>query len=84
MAANWLYVAAGLGATISVVSMFYYLWIIKIIYFDPPAAPLDRPAGAGLNAALLVTGLFTLLFTFAPIVGPVVGWASAAAHSLVP
>jgi len=27
---------------IGVVSMFYYLWIIKIIYFDPPAEPLDR------------------------------------------
>ncbi|HLG89926.1 MAG TPA: NADH-quinone oxidoreductase subunit NuoN [Alphaproteobacteria bacterium] len=83
LAANWLYVSAALGATISVVSMFYYLWIIKVIYFDPPAAPLDKPAGAGLNAALTLTAAFTLLFTLAPIVGPVVGWATAAAHSIV-
>ena len=62
--------------------MFYYLWIIKIIYMDPPAAPLDRPAGAGVSGAVLVTALFTLLFTFAPLVGPVVGWANAAAESL--
>jgi len=81
--ANAFYVAAGLGAAISVVSMFYYLWIIKIIYMDPPAAPLDRPAGFSLNGAVLVTALFTLLFTFAPLVGPVVGWADAAAQSLV-
>jgi NADH-quinone oxidoreductase subunit N len=81
--ADSFYVAAGLGAAISVVSMFYYLWIIKIIYVDPPAAPLDRPAGAGLSGAVLVTASFTLLFTFAPMVGPVVGWADAAAHSLV-
>jgi NADH-quinone oxidoreductase subunit N len=83
VAANWLYVSAALGATISVVSMFYYLWIIKVIYFDPPAAPLDKPAGVGLNAALTLTTAFTLLFTLAPIVGPVVGWATAAAHSIV-
>jgi NADH-quinone oxidoreductase subunit N len=81
--ANAFYVAAGLGAAISVVSMFYYLWIIKIIYMDPPGEPLDRPAGAGLTGAVLVTALFTLLFTFAPLVGPIVGWADAAAQSLV-
>jgi NADH-quinone oxidoreductase subunit N len=81
--ANMFYVAAALGATISVVAMFYYLWIIKIIYFDPPAEPLDRPAGAGLSGAVLVTALVTLLFTFTFVVGPVVGWASAAAQSLV-
>ncbi len=80
--ANSFYVAAGLGAAISVVSMFYYLWIIKIIYMDPPAPPLDRPAGAGLSAVLLVTALFTLLFVFVPVVGPVVGWADTAAQSL--
>jgi len=83
LAANWLYVSTALGAAISVVSMFYYLWIIKVIYFDPPAAPLDKPAGAGLSAALVLTTAFILLFTLAPIVGPVVGWATAAAHSIV-
>lgn len=81
--ANAFYVAASLGAVISVVSMFYYLWIIKIIYMDPPAEPLDRPAGAGVSGAVLATAAFTLLFTFAPLVGPVVGWADAAAQSLV-
>jgi NADH-quinone oxidoreductase subunit N len=82
--ADSFYVAAALGAAISVVSMFYYLWIIKIIYMDSPARPLDRSVGAGLNGAVLVTSLFTLLFAFAPIIGPVVGWASAAAHALTP
>jgi NADH-quinone oxidoreductase subunit N len=81
--AQGFYVAAALGAAISVVSMFYYLWIIKIIYMDPPAEPLDRPAGAGVSGTVLATAAFTLLFTFAPLVGPVVGWADAAAQSLV-
>ena len=47
--------------------MFYYLWIIKIIYIDPPAAPLDRADGKGLSAVLLITALFTVLFVFSPM-----------------
>ena len=82
--ANAFYVSAGLGAAISVVSMFYYLWIIKVMYIDPPAPPLDRPAGAGLSGVVLVTALFTLLFSLSFVVGPVVGWADAAAQSLTP
>ncbi len=82
--ANSFYIAAGLGAAISVVSAFYYLRIIMIMYVDPPAPkPLDRPAGVAISGAMLVTALFTLLFTFAWLVGPVVAWADAAAKSLV-
>jgi NADH:ubiquinone oxidoreductase subunit 2 (subunit N) len=62
--------------------MFYYLWIIKIVYFDPPAQPLDRNAGVSLNGVVLVTSLFTMLFTFTFAVGPVAAWADAAAQSL--
>jgi NADH-quinone oxidoreductase subunit N len=81
--ANSFYIAAGLGAVISVVSAFYYLRIIKVMYFDPPEQPLDRDAGLGLNGVVLVTALFTVLFTFTFLVGPVIGWADAAAQSLV-
>jgi NADH-quinone oxidoreductase subunit N len=80
--ANSFYVTAALGAAISVVSMFYYLWIIKIVYFDPPAEPLDREAGAGVNGAAFIGALFTVLLVFAYAVGPVYGWARAAAQSL--
>jgi NADH-quinone oxidoreductase subunit N len=81
--ANAFYATAALGAAISVVAAFYYLRIIKIMYFDQPSAPLDRQAGAGLKGAILVSALFTVLFTFTFLVGPVVGWADAAAQSLV-
>jgi NADH-quinone oxidoreductase subunit N len=83
VAADFFYVAAGLGAVISVVSMFYYLWIVKIVYIDPAGAPLDKSRDNSLKGAVLVTALFTLLFAFAPLVGPVTGWADAAAQSLV-
>jgi NADH-quinone oxidoreductase subunit N len=81
--ANAFYVAAGLGAVISVVSAFYYLRIIKVMYVDQPGLPLDRPAGIGLSGVVLISALFTVLFTFTFLVGPVVGWADAAAQSLV-
>lgn len=81
--ANAFYVTAALGAVISVVSAFYYLRIIKVMYFDQPSAPLDRQPGFSLNGAILVSALFTVLFTFTFLVGPVVGWADAAAQSLV-
>jgi NADH-quinone oxidoreductase subunit N len=80
--ANSFYVAAALGAAISVVSMFYYLWIVKIVYFDPPAEPLDREAGASVNGAAFIGALFIVLLVFAYVVGPVSGWAEAAAQSL--
>jgi NADH-quinone oxidoreductase subunit N len=81
--ANAFYVAAGLGAVISVVSAFYYLRIIKVMYVDQPGLSLDRPAGIGLSGVVLISALFTVLFTFTFLVGPVVGWADAAAQSLV-
>jgi NADH-quinone oxidoreductase subunit N len=81
--ADAFYVGAGLGAVISVVSMFYYLWIIKIMYTDQPAEPLDRASGPALSGAVLAAALFALLFTFSPLVGPVAGWAHVAAQSLV-
>jgi len=82
--ANAFYTVTALGAAVSVVSMFYYLWIIKIIYIDPPVAELDRPSGASLTGVVLITSLFILLFSLSYVVGPVVGWADAAAQSLTP
>jgi len=81
--ANAFYIAAGLGAVISVVSAFYYLRIIKVIYIDEPGLPLDRPAGVGLSSVVVISALFIVLFTFTFLISPVVGWADAAAQSLV-
>ena len=39
-----LYWLAVIGFVTSVVAAFYYLQIVKIIYFDEPAASFDRPA----------------------------------------
>ena len=41
-----LFVLAVIGIVASVVSAFYYLRIIKVMYFDAPA-PAFQPAGIG-------------------------------------
>ena len=74
-----LYWLAVIGFVTSVIAAFYYLQIVKIIYFDEPAASFDRPAPV-LRAVLAVSGL-VVLFLFA-YPGPLVTAAAAAAKSL--
>jgi NADH-quinone oxidoreductase subunit N len=74
-----LYVLAVIGVVASVVGAYYYLAIIKVMYFDEPAEGFyEMPYE--LRVVLAVCGLFNILFFLYP--GPLVGVASAAAHSL--
>ena len=68
-----------IGVLSSVVGAFYYLTIIKMMYFDEPLAKLD-PMRIELRAVLAVAGLFNMLFFVYP--GPLVSAATAAAKSL--
>ncbi|MBV8697662.1 MAG: NADH-quinone oxidoreductase subunit NuoN [Bradyrhizobium sp.] len=74
-----LYWLAVLGVLASVVGCYYYLMIVKIMYFDDPAPAFD-PMDGGLIATLGITGLFVTLYFVYP--GPLVEWAGAAAMSL--
>jgi NADH-quinone oxidoreductase subunit N len=74
-----LFALAVLGVLASVVGAYYYLTIIKIMYFDEPAKGFG-PMPAELKAVLGVSGLFNLLFVLYP--GPLVEAATAAAKSL--
>jgi NADH-quinone oxidoreductase subunit N len=74
-----LFALAVIGVLTSVVGAFYYLAIIKVMYFDEPAKGFG-PMPAELKAVLGVSGLFNLLFAFYP--GPLVEAATAAAKSL--
>jgi len=75
-----LYTLAVIGVLTSAVAAYYYLRIIKIMYFDEPAEVLDRPIDSDMGMVLTATGLFTLLFIFYP--APVVDAASRAAATL--
>jgi NADH-quinone oxidoreductase subunit N len=74
-----LYILSVIGVLASVVGAYYYLAIIKAMYFDEPAGAFVKMPYE-LRAVLLVCGLFNVLFFVYP--GPLVGLASAAAHSL--
>jgi NADH-quinone oxidoreductase subunit N len=75
-----LYVLAVVGVLASVVSCFYYLRIIKLMYFDEASEPLDPSIGKEMAAVLLVSAAVILAFIFVP--GPVTGPATAAATAL--
>jgi NADH-quinone oxidoreductase subunit N len=74
-----LFTLAVIGVVTSVVGAFYYLSIIKVMYFDEPLARIE-PVRLELRTVLAVAGLFNLLFFVYP--GPLVNVASAAAKSL--
>jgi NADH-quinone oxidoreductase subunit N len=74
-----MFTLAVLGVLASVVSCYYYLLIVKVMYFDDPAPAFD-PMRSTVRAMVAVTGLFVLLFVF--FAGPLVGAAGVAAKSL--
>src|SRR6201998_3402526 len=74
-----LFTLAVIGVVTSVVGAFYYLSIIKVMYFDEPLAQLD-PMRIELRTVLAVAGLFNIFFFVYP--GPLVSVATAAAKSL--
>jgi NADH-quinone oxidoreductase subunit N len=74
-----LFALAVIGVLCSVVAAFYYLRIVKIMYFDEPAQAFDQ---SGL-AVRIVLALSTALVIFYSIVpGPLTSAAMAAAKSL--
>ncbi len=74
-----LFTLAVIGVVTSVVGAYYYLTIVKIMYFDEPAKAFE-PMPHELRAVLAVSGLFNLLFFVYP--GPLIEAANAAAKSL--
>src|ERR1700757_3500444 len=67
---------AVIGVLTSVVGAFYYLRVVKVMYFDAPEAPFD-PRPASLSFVAAATALFTTFFFIFP--APFVGAAQAAA-----
>ncbi len=74
-----LYALAVIGVLLSVVGAYYYLRIVKLMYFDAPAERFE-PMQAPLAAVVGVSGAFTLLYFVYP--APLVVFAGIAAKSL--
>jgi NADH-quinone oxidoreductase subunit N len=66
-----------LGALATVVAAGYYLWVMKVVWFDTPGPAFDRTSATITGAAVLGAAL-----TFPILViglGSVEAWANAAA-----
>ena len=55
-----------IGALTTVVGAYYYLKIVKMMYFEDLAEEIDSPISNQIKSVLLLTGLFTLLFFLNP------------------
>jgi NADH-quinone oxidoreductase subunit N len=74
-----LYWLSVIGVLSSAVAAYYYLRIVKVMYFDEAAPAFDRPAAAP-RAVLAVTGLLVLFLFAYP--GVFIDATTAAAQSL--
>jgi NADH-quinone oxidoreductase subunit N len=55
-----------MGVLTSVIGAYYYLRIIKIMYFDDPAEAFDKPIGSEIRIILGVSTIFVTLFILQP------------------
>ena len=63
-----MYMLAIIGLVTTVVSAFYYLRIIKIIYFDKPKKPFDESYDWGLKSVLILSSGLILIYFIYPSV----------------
>jgi NADH-quinone oxidoreductase subunit N len=75
-----LYWLAIIGVLSSVVAAYYYLRIVKVMYFDEPAQPFERPIGRSMALILTGSALFIVFFGVYP--GPLIASAETAASAL--
>ena len=63
-----MYWLAIIGLLSTVIAAFYYLRIIKVIYFDPLKEKYDTNHHLGLKITLLISTIFILLYFIYPSV----------------
>jgi NADH-quinone oxidoreductase subunit N len=76
-----LYVLAVIGVLTSVIGAYYYLRVVKVMYFDQPTTAID-PMSRGVAVVTGLSTVLTLLFFVVP--APVISWAAVAAAALFP
>ena len=63
---NEMYFLAITGLLSTVIAAFYYLRIIKIIYFDPEKEKFDTQHNLALKISLFITTIFILFYFIFP------------------
>jgi len=61
-----MYALAIIGLVTTVVSAFYYLRIIKVIYFDKPKKAFDQNYDLGLKISLILSSILILIYFIYP------------------
>ena len=77
-----LYFLAIIGLLTSVVGAFYYLRVVKIIYFDEAKEVFDKPIEREITVVVTISAIFVLLFFIYP--SPILIGAENAAAALFP
>jgi len=70
------------GVLASVVGAYYYLRIVKLMYFDEPEETLERSTSREINWIVTGAGVLTLFFFVFP--APLLSWTQAATAALLP
>lgn len=60
------YVLAVVGVITSVIAAYYYLRIIKVMFFDEALEPLDQQDGFAKRIVIILSVVFVLFFIFSP------------------
>ena len=61
-----MFTLAAIGLVTTVVSAFYYIRIIKIMYFDDPKKPFEQLKDFGIYGSLIVSCIFLISFFLYP------------------
>jgi NADH-quinone oxidoreductase subunit N len=77
-----LVVLAVIGVVTSVIGAYYYVRIVKLMYFDEPAAAFDRHVGGEIRAVTAIAAIVIMFFFLFP--APIVAGAQAASAALFP
>ena len=72
---------AAIGVLTSVISGFYYIKIVKVMYFDEPGLPLDKISPCSVHAVVVISAAVTMMFFLIPT--PLVDFAKVAAEALL-
>jgi NADH-quinone oxidoreductase subunit N len=74
---------AVVGVVLSVVGAYYYLRIVKIMYFDEPAEAFDASPYPAVGAVAAICAVLMLFFVVPFVASPLLASAEAAALALV-
>jgi NADH-quinone oxidoreductase subunit N len=75
------FILAIIGVLTSVIAAYYYIRVVKIMYFDAMTTPLDQEVSSAVRLVLLITVFFNLVFFLYP--APLLEMARLAALTLL-